>query len=115
MDNKSESRVRSIPVRDSGEKNSDSESFPDGGLRAWLVVLGAFFGLFVSFGWTNCATSTSYHGITTVLFMLTLTGVGVFQEYYETHQLASLSPGTVSWIPSLTIFTVFIAVIGSFS
>lgn len=28
--------------------------FPDGGQDAWLVVLGAFFGLFVSFGWTNC-------------------------------------------------------------
>ncbi|KAL7893516.1 MFS general substrate transporter [Trichoderma sp. SZMC 28014] len=89
MDSKSESRVRSIPARDLGEKNSGSESFPDGGLRAWLVVLGAFFGLFVSFGWTNC--------------------VGVFQEYYETHQLASLSPGTVSWVPSLSMFTIFIA------
>lgn len=62
MDNKGESRVCSIPVRelrDQGEKNSDSESFPDGGLRAWLVVLGAFFGLFVSFGWTNCTTYSS--------------------------------------------------------
>lgn len=27
---------------------------PDGGLQAWLVVLGAFCGLFVSFGWINC-------------------------------------------------------------
>jgi hypothetical protein len=31
-----------------------SNEFPDGGLRAWLVVVGAFFGLFTSFGWTNC-------------------------------------------------------------
>ncbi|KAL7921216.1 MFS general substrate transporter [Trichoderma austrokoningii] len=64
------------------KKNSDSESFPDGGLRAWLVVLGAFF-------WTIC--------------------VSVFQEYYETHQLISLSPCTISWIPSLSMFTIFIA------
>lgn len=65
MDNKSESRVHSIPVgdlRDTGEKESDSESFPDAGLRAWLVVLGAFFGLFVSFGWTNCTAYSSFHG-----------------------------------------------------
>ena len=27
---------------------------PDGGLHAWLTVLGAFCGLFVSFGWINC-------------------------------------------------------------
>ncbi len=27
---------------------------PDGGLEAWMSVLGAFCGLFVSFGWINC-------------------------------------------------------------
>lgn len=27
---------------------------PDGGLQAWLVVLGGFCVLFVSFGWINC-------------------------------------------------------------
>lgn len=27
---------------------------PDGGLKAWLVVAGAFCSLFVSFGWINC-------------------------------------------------------------
>jgi hypothetical protein len=30
---------------------------PDGGAHAWLVVLGAFSGLFVSFGWINCKPS----------------------------------------------------------
>lgn len=29
---------------------------PDGGMQAWLVVLGAFCGLFVSFGWINCTS-----------------------------------------------------------
>ena len=32
----------------------DPASFPDGGLRAWLVVMGAFCCLIVSFGWINC-------------------------------------------------------------
>lgn len=27
---------------------------PDGGVEAWMSVLGAFCGLFVSFGWINC-------------------------------------------------------------
>ncbi|KAJ5730360.1 uncharacterized protein N7483_004868 [Penicillium malachiteum] len=61
--------------------------FPDGGLRAWLVVIGAFFGLFTSFGWGSC--------------------VGVFQEYYQTHQLQTDSPSTISWIPSVSVFMLF--------
>lgn len=32
----------------------DPSAFPDGGLQAWTVVVGAFFALFVSFGWINC-------------------------------------------------------------
>lgn len=28
--------------------------FPDGGLEAWLVVLGGFCTVFASFGWINC-------------------------------------------------------------
>ncbi|KAL6856398.1 major facilitator superfamily domain-containing protein [Trichoderma novae-zelandiae] len=93
MDSKAQSSESNTEVRPEppspDEKLSDSQSFPDGGLQAWLVVLGAFFGLFVSFGWTNC--------------------VGVFQEYYEVHQLASLSPSTVSWIPAVSMFTIFFA------
>ena len=27
---------------------------PDGGLQAWLAVLGAFCAIFASFGWINC-------------------------------------------------------------
>ncbi|KAF2759552.1 major facilitator superfamily transporter, partial [Pseudovirgaria hyperparasitica] len=58
--------------------------FPDGGLQAWLNVAGASAGLFVSFGWINC--------------------VGVFQEYYQTHQLAAYTPADIAWISSLQIF-----------
>ena len=32
----------------------DPSTFPDGGLEAWLVVAGAFCGVFCSFGWINC-------------------------------------------------------------
>ncbi|KAM0080048.1 hypothetical protein ACKRZS_007825 [Fusarium odoratissimum] len=70
------------------EQPKPSADFPDGGLKAWSVVVGAFFGLFVSFGWTNC--------------------VGLFQGYYEANQLRDLSPSNVSWIPSLSMFMMFI-------
>lgn len=65
MDSKGLASEYSMEVRQEppnpDEKSSDAQSFPDGGLQAWLVVLGAFFGLFVSFGWTNCM----FHSIIT--------------------------------------------------
>ena len=45
----------------------DPASFPDGGFKAWLVVLGAFCCLFCSFGWINCIFPPSplaYHPTT---------------------------------------------------
>ncbi|KAK7705989.1 hypothetical protein SLS57_009906 [Botryosphaeria dothidea] len=65
----------------------DPKSFPDGGLDAWLCVLGGFCALFCSFGWINC--------------------IGVFQEYYQTHQLSQYSASTISWIPSCEAFMMF--------
>ncbi|KAL7906101.1 major facilitator superfamily domain-containing protein [Trichoderma velutinum] len=56
---------------------------PDGGVAAWLVVLGAWCVSFCSFGWLN--------------------SIGVFQEYYQTELLSHYSPSTISWIPSLLI------------
>ncbi|KAK9332656.1 major facilitator superfamily domain-containing protein [Lipomyces starkeyi] len=57
---------------------------PDMGARAWLCVLGAWFGFFCSFGYLNC--------------------LGVFEEYYISYQLSSYSASTISWINSLQIF-----------
>jgi hypothetical protein len=62
----------------------DPKSFPDGGAKAWLTVAGASACLFVSFGWINC--------------------IGVFQDYYQTHQLRQYSPSEIAWIPSLQVF-----------
>ncbi|KAF5711906.1 transporter MCH4 [Fusarium mundagurra] len=62
------------------EQPKPSTDFPDGGLKAWSCVVGAFFGLFV----------------------------GVFQAYYEANQLQHLSPSTVSWIPAISMFMMFI-------
>lgn len=55
--------------------------FPEGGTRAWLTVAGGWATLFVSFGWVNC--------------------VGIFQNYYQTHQLSEYSSSEIAWIPAL--------------
>ncbi|EXJ73353.1 uncharacterized protein A1O5_03113 [Cladophialophora psammophila CBS 110553] len=66
----------------------DPSQFPEGGPKAWTVVFGAACGIFVSFGWINC--------------------IGVFQEYYEAHQLKDYSSQEIAWIPSLEAFMMFV-------
>ncbi|KAH8435085.1 MCT family MFS transporter [Aspergillus melleus] len=61
---------------------------PDGGLRAWMVVVGGFLTYFVTFGLLN--------------------SFGTFQAYYGEHLLASHSESTVSWIGSIQIFLLFV-------
>lgn len=38
----------------------DPRENPDGGLQAWLVVVGGFCCLFCSFGWINCKSSPQH-------------------------------------------------------
>ncbi|CUS08116.1 unnamed protein product [Tuber aestivum] len=64
----------------------DAPSFPDGGVKAWLCVLGGFAAMFCSFG-RFC--------------------IGIFQGYYEANQLKEYPPGTVSWISSLETYCMF--------
>ncbi|KAF2203257.1 MFS general substrate transporter [Delitschia confertaspora ATCC 74209] len=64
-----------------------SDAYPDGGVKAWLVVAGAWSLLFVSSGWINC--------------------IGIFQAQYEAHQLQHLTSSTIAWIPSLETFVMF--------
>lgn len=66
------------------DKRSDDETYPDGGLRAWLVVLGSFFLLFATFGFQA--------------------SVGLFQLYWSLNQLSDSSPSRIAWIPSVFIF-----------
>ena len=64
-----------------------SADFPDGGFKAWSVVLGGWCCLFASFGWINC--------------------IGVFQDYYQRNELRGYSPSTVAWISSTETFMMF--------
>jgi hypothetical protein len=58
--------------------------FPDGGLEAWLVVLGGWYALFCTFGLVNC--------------------VGVFEQYYVSGPLKEYDQSIVSWILSVLVF-----------
>ncbi|CAI7655009.1 unnamed protein product [Penicillium glandicola] len=70
---------------DSEKPNASFQNdFPEGGKHGWLTVAGASACLFVSFGWVNC--------------------VGIFQEYYQTHQLKEYTASEIAWIPSLQVF-----------
>lgn len=57
---------------------------PDVGMKAWLACLGAFCGIYASFGYINV--------------------VGMFEAFYLNNQLKEYSASTISWITSLQIF-----------
>ncbi|KAL2176748.1 major facilitator superfamily domain-containing protein [Thermothelomyces heterothallicus CBS 202.75] len=61
--------------------------FPEGGLTAWLVVLGSFCAMLSLFGLINSAA--------------------VFESYFTTHQLAHKTSSEIGWIFSLYLFIVF--------
>ncbi|KAK3110251.1 hypothetical protein LTR53_015642 [Teratosphaeriaceae sp. CCFEE 6253] len=63
-------------------------SVPNGGLRAWLVVLGSFFIYWNTWGIVNA--------------------FGSYQTYYETGLLSTSSPSDISWIGSLQAFLLMI-------
>ena len=63
---------------------NDLKTIPNGGLKAWMQVLGAFFLFFNSWGIINT--------------------FGVYQTYYETNFLQSSSSSNISWIGSVQAF-----------
>lgn len=69
------------------EEDPTPLTYPEGGLRANLVVLGSFSGMVAGFGLVN--------------------SVGTFQAYVATHQLREYSPSAVGWIFGLYLFLAF--------
>ncbi|KAI5124992.1 hypothetical protein M0805_007417 [Coniferiporia weirii] len=63
------------------------DEIPDGGMSAWLVVIGSTLALFSSFGIVN-----SY---------------GVFQDYYTTHSLAGSASSSISIIGAFQLFLLY--------
>lgn len=62
-------------------------NFPDGGLKAWTTVVGAFLALFCTFG--------------------QMYNFGTFQLWYSEHQLQGMPPSTISWIGSIQLGVFF--------
>ncbi|KAF2021538.1 MFS general substrate transporter [Aaosphaeria arxii CBS 175.79] len=60
------------------------DHFPEGGLRAWSVVVAAFFLLFPSFG--------------------LMVSIGTLQDYWQQHQLSEYTARDLGWIPSVFVY-----------
>ncbi|EPQ27809.1 uncharacterized protein PFL1_04554 [Pseudozyma flocculosa PF-1] len=70
------------------EKDPDAGiTFPEGGLRAWLSVLGGFWCTFITFGYLN--------------------SFGVFEDYYLQSFLSDKSSSQVAWIGAFQYFLLF--------
>ncbi|EXA34451.1 MFS transporter, MCP family, solute carrier family 16 (monocarboxylic acid transporters), member 10 [Fusarium oxysporum f. sp. pisi HDV247] len=68
--------------------NSPKEyGFPEGGVQSWLVVFGAWCGLFAALGTTNT--------------------IAAFQSYVSTHQLSRYDNGTIGWVFSVYTFLAY--------
>jgi MFS family permease len=70
------------PTTNSRSRND--YAFPEGGLRAWLVVFGSFSLICGTFG--------------------LISSVGLFQAYWQAHQLSSYTTGDISWISAVNVF-----------
>ncbi|KAK2464066.1 hypothetical protein APHAL10511_003896 [Amanita phalloides] len=63
------------------EDDDDDDEYPDGGLKAWLVVLGGLLNTFSAFGF--------------------ISSWGIFQAYYQHTILKDESPANIAWIASI--------------
>ncbi|CAM9018971.1 unnamed protein product [Wickerhamomyces anomalus] len=73
--------------------NDSIDDFPEGGLKAYLAVLGCCFGLVPCFGILN--------------------SLGAIETYISENQLANVESSTVSWIFSIFLFVNFTSCIFS--
>ena len=82
-----ESRVSTAALTPQVSVDGRGNTYPEGGIRAWLVVYGSFSGMTACFGLMNT--------------------IGAYQAYLSTHQLSHLNPSTIGWIFSLYTFMSF--------
>ncbi|KAM5436384.1 hypothetical protein MferCBS31731_005875 [Microsporum ferrugineum] len=78
-----ETETETKPESD-GEEDAEVETYPEGGLKAWLNLLGAFCAMACTFGWIST--------------------FGVFEAYYHTHLLKENTHSQIAWIGGLQAF-----------
>ena len=71
----------------STSSTKDEITYPEGGLQAWLVVLGSFCGLVAGLGLMNT--------------------IGVYQAYLSENQLSEYTESAIGWIFSVYVFLSF--------
>lgn len=84
--------IHPTPTKSSSSSSSNNIDphgafYPEGGTRAWLVVLGSFSGMVAALGIMNT--------------------IGVYESYLARHQLASYSAASIGWILSIYVFLAF--------
>lgn len=75
-----------VPVAPAGQ-DKDGIEYPEGGLRAWLVVFGSFCGMTAGFGYMNT--------------------IGIFHAYLGSNQLADYGEQAIGWVFSVYVFLSF--------
>lgn len=88
----SNDNIHPTPTKSSSSSSNSNidpheEFYPEGGTRAWLVVLGSFSGMVAALGIMNT--------------------IGVYESYLARHQLASYSTSSIGWILSIYVFLAF--------
>lgn len=73
--------TRPSPASEQHDSHDRSDEVPDGGMRAWMQVLGVHMGIASVWGFVNAW--------------------GVFQTYYSAVMLPNTSSSTISWIGSV--------------
>ncbi|KAE8414656.1 major facilitator superfamily domain-containing protein [Aspergillus pseudocaelatus] len=79
-------KIRSNPIRKILALANETQTIPNGGLKAWLQVLGTFFIFFNTWGILNT--------------------FGAYQTYYETGKLYTASSSIISWIGSGSVLII---------
>ena len=65
----------------------EKDDFPEGGVKAWSVVIGSFCGSFSVFGIIN--------------------STAILLEYFSAHQLKEYNASQIGWIFGLSLFLTF--------
>ena len=89
------------------EKQEDPDTYPEGGLEAWLVVFGATVAVGCTLGYVNAFGYVLYMVYWQCTGPTTNTPGRVFESYYLQHQLSHKSASSIAWIGGLQVFFQF--------